>query len=579
MGEIRFPQHLTIEWLREMYEKGAITPEDTILEVVRRAKEDADNAIWITPPSAEALRPYFERLERMDRSAAPLWGVPFAVKDNIDVAGMPTTSGCPEFAYVPEAHAEVVRRLVDAGAIPVGKANLDQFATGLVGTRSPYGETQNALRPDWLSGGSSSGSAVAVARGHAAFSLGTDTAGSGRVPAALNGLVGYKPSVGAWSTLGLVPACASIDCITVFAHSLKDALAVDAAARGAHADDPWSRDIPRSGSLLPSRILLPAETPAFFGPLAEQYAAAWGAAVRRLTSLGLPVEYIDTQLFEDAASILYDGPWVAERWAALGAFVDGHPGAAFPVTEQVLRSGAAERHTASAAFQAMHKLQRYKAEARKLLRNAVLAMPTVGGTYTREQVRQDPIAKNSDLGKYTNHCNLLDLSAVALPAGYADEGMPFGITLFGLSDQEHLVCGAAELWVGRSAAEEPSTLVAVCGLHMRGFPLEAQMRACGATFVEEADTAPAYRFVKLPTTPAKPGLIRCEEGGASIRLELWRMPLASFGGFAAAIPAPLGIGKVALADGREVPGFVCEAYAAPGAEDITAAGSWRNVML
>ncbi|HZG85609.1 allophanate hydrolase [Paenibacillus sp.] len=578
MGEVRFPEQLTIEWLQDMYEKGAIAPEDTIREVVRRAQADADNPIWITPPSADALRPYLERLERMDRSAAPLWGVPFAVKDNIDVAGMPTTAACPEFAYVPEAHAEVVRRLVDAGAIPVGKTNLDQFATGLVGTRSPYGETRNALRPEWLSGGSSSGSAVAVARGHAAFSLGTDTAGSGRVPAALNGLVGYKPSVGAWPTKGLVPACASLDCITVFAHSLADALAVDAAARGAHGGDPWSRDIARSDSLPPSRILLPAEPPAFFGPLAQEYAAAWGEAVRRLTSLGLPVETIDTKLFEDAASILYDGPWVAERWASLGEFVDGHPGTAFPVTERVLRSGAAERHTASAAFQAMHKLQRYKAEARKLLRNAVLAMPTVGGTYTREQVRHDPIATNSNLGKYTNHCNLLDLSAVALPAGLADEGMPFGITLFGLSDQEHLVCGAAELWVGRSAAEEPSTLVAVCGLHMRGFPLEAQMRACGAAFVEEADTAPAYRFVKLPTTPAKPGLIRCEEGGASIRLELWRMPLKTFGGFAAAIPAPLGIGKVELADGREVPGFVCEAYAVRGAEDITEAGSWRNVI-
>jgi allophanate hydrolase len=588
--QVEFPEKLTIGWLRRAYVEGRATPEDTIREIVRRAESDGDNPVWITKPTVEALMPYAERLSELDPAKAPLWGVPFAAKDNIDVAGVPTTAACPGFAYTPERHAVVVQRLIDAGAIPVGKTNLDQFATGLVGTRSPYGETRNALRPEWISGGSSSGSAVAVALGHAAFALGTDTAGSGRVPAALNGLVGWKPSLGAWPTKGVVPACENLDCVTAFANELDDALAVDRVARGFRADDPWSREVPSPQPAPPKKLLLPARPPVFFGPLADAYARAWEAAVERLERLGLPIERIDVGLFEEAAAILYDGPWIAERWAALGSFVDGRPGETFPVTERILRSGAAERHTASALFQAMHRLQRYKAEARELLHDAALALPTVGGTYTREQVRDNPIATNSDLGKYTNHCNLLDLSAVAVPAGEAEPGLPFGITFFGRWDQESLIAGAAEAFGGGARAEASvaataaasasadETLVAVCGLHMRGFPLEKQMLACGAAFVEETDTAPAYRFYKLLTEPAKPGLVRCREGGASIRVELWRMPLQAFGGFAALIPAPLGIGKVELADGREVPGFVCEAHAAEAAEDITAFGGWRSVV-
>ena len=584
--QAEFPEKLTIGWLRRAYAERRVTPEDTIREIVRRAEADGDNPVWITRPTVEALLPYAERLSELDPATAPLWGVPFAVKDNIDVAGVPTTAACLGYAYVPEKHAVVVQRLIDAGGIPVGKTNLDQFATGLVGTRSPYGETRNALRPEWISGGSSSGSAVAVALGHAAFALGTDTAGSGRVPAALNGLFGWKPSLGAWPTRGVVPACESLDCVTAFANEWDDVLAVDRVARGFRADDPWSREVPSPRPAPPKRLLLPAAPPVFFGPLEGAYARAWEAAVERLERLGLPVERIDVRLFEEAAAILYDGPWIAERWAALGSFVDGRPGETFPVTEAILRSGAAERHTASALFQAMHRLQRYKAEARELLRDAVLALPTVGGTYTREQVRANPIATNSDLGKYTNHCNLLDLSAVAVPAGEAEPGMPFGITFFGRWDQERLIAGAAEAFAGggmpSSEAPEPvsadTTLVAVCGLHMRGFPLEKQMLACGAEFVEETDTAPAYRFYRLRTEPAKPGLVRCRAGGASIRVELWRMPLSAFGGFAAAIPAPLGIGKVELEGGREVPGFVCEAHAAADAEDITAFGGWRRAV-
>ncbi|MDQ8733125.1 allophanate hydrolase [Paenibacillus sp. LHD-38] len=602
-----FPLHLTMEWLQIGYKSGALTPEDVMLEIIRRAEADSDMNVWITPPSMAVLKPYLERLIEMDPANAPLWGIPFAIKDNIDVAGIPTTAGCSEFAYTPVEHAAVVERLVAAGAIPLGKTNLDQFATGLVGTRSPYGEAHNALRPELISGGSSSGSAVAAARGHAVFSLGTDTAGSGRVPAALNELVGYKPSLGSWPVKGVVPACASLDCVTVFAHSLEEALIVDGIARGIHENDPWSRDVKKQQPKLPAKLCLPKQAVAFFGPFAEQYERAWHAAIGRLEQLNLPIEYVDYDLFSDAAAILYGGPWVAERWADLSGFIDSNPGVAFPVTERILRSGAAAEHDAASVFSAMHKLQAYKLEARKLLQDAVLVMPTCGGTWTREQVRKEPYSTNSDMGRYTNHCNLLDLCAVAVPSDAAEERLPFGITLFALAENEHLMNEAARSFLSggeRAAAAvpvestrsvsartgfaaedialeantvEPSITVAVCGLHMRGYPLEKQMIGLNARFMREASSAPRYKLVKLPTTPAKPGMIKQLQGGASIELELWEMSPASFGIFTSLIPAPLGIGKVELLDGTEVSGFVCEAYAAAEAEDITAYGGWRRI--
>lgn len=585
MSKAVVPEQLTIEGLRKLYAGGVLTPEDVLSEVVRRAEKDADKNIWITPPSMDRIRPYLERLGGLDPSSKPLWGIPFAVKDNIDVSGMSTTAACPDYAYSPESQAAVVERLVAAGAIPVGKTNLDQFATGLVGTRSPYGETHNALRPELISGGSSSGSAVSVARGQAAFSLGTDTAGSGRVPAALNGLVGYKPSLGAWPTKGVVPACASLDCVTVFAHTLNDAYVVDEAVRGVHPEDPWSRSVPLPNAKLPAKLLLPKETPEFYGPYAEEYGKAWTQAVQRLQSLGIPFETVDTRLFSQAAAILYEGPWVAERWADLGGFIEAHPGSAFSVTERVLRTGASPEYDAASVFRAMHKLQELKLEARKLLEDAVLVLPTAGGTWTREQVRDNPVGANRDMGRYTNHCNLLDQCAVAVQAGFAAPALPFGITFFASWEREDLIRGTAAAFAGEqpavvsnTAIAEPVTLVAVCGLHMRGYPLEKQMQACGARFIKEAQTAAKYRFVKLPTTPAKPGMIKVAgSGGSSVRLELWEMPLAAFGGFAASIPSPLGIGKVELEDGTEVPGFICEGYAEVGAEDISVLGSWRNL--
>ncbi|TES51707.1 allophanate hydrolase [Halalkalibacterium halodurans] len=577
---MNIPYQLTAEWLREQYYRKKLTPKEVVLEIIERAKADADMNIWITPPSLELIHPYLERLNSLDIESSPLWGIPFAIKDNIDLAGVPTTAGCPEYAYQPNEDAAVVARLIAAGAIPVGKANLDQFATGLVGTRSPFGETHNSLRPELISGGSSSGSAVSVARGQAVFGLGTDTAGSGRIPALLNNLVGYKPSLGAWSTKGVVPACASLDCVTVFSHRIEDAILVDSVARGFEEEDPWSRELPVPNASLPKRFVLPKQAPEFYGPFANKYQNAWERTVAQIECLGVDVDYVDTTFLSDAAELLYGGPMVAERWASLGEFVEGHPGATFPVTEEVLRSGSASQYDAAAVFRAQHQLQAYKRQAQKLLENSVFVLPTAGGTWTRDQVRENPIGTNSEMGRYTNHCNLLDMCAVAIPAGEADVHLPFGITIFGLAEGEGLIRGAANLFLQSSTqSEEEKTLIAVCGLHMRGLPLEKQMQECRARFMREDMSAPVYQLVKLPSEPAKPGMIKKNDGsGGSIELEIWEMPLSEFGKFTKMIPAPLGIGKVELADGSEVPGFVCEAYAADGAEDITALGGWRKLL-
>ncbi|MFC5703137.1 allophanate hydrolase [Cohnella faecalis] len=571
---------LSIEQLRQAYANGETMPEEVVRNIIQRAEEDAGMNIWITPPRMERIRPYLDRLSALDSSAMPLWGIPFAIKDNIDWAGVPTTAACPDYQYVPNEHATVVARLLAAGAVPVGKTNLDQFATGLVGVRSPYGETHNALNPELISGGSSSGSAVAVARGHAAFSLGTDTAGSGRVPAALNGIVGFKPSLGAWPTTGVVPACASLDCVTVFATCLEDAFDVDKVVRGFDEADPWSRSVPSPSPALPSRLLLPKETLRFYGPYAKEYERAWQTTVERLGELGIPIQYVETNLFEQAADLLYGGPFVEERWAGLGAFIEAHPGSVLPVTKHVLRPEEKSPYDGVSVFKAIHSLQAIKRETGKLLKDAVLIMPTSGGTWTREQVRNDPVRTNTEMGRYTNHCNLLDLSGVAVPSMEAAGNVPFGITMFALARNEGYAIGAAERFggspPGRLQTPSPNhTLVAVCGLHMRGLPLEKQMLECKARFLREDKTASKYALYKLSTVPSKPGLVKQEQGGSSIDLEVWEMPLESFGAFAASIPAPLGIGRVELQDGTEVPGFVCEAYAAADAVDVTSLGGWR----
>jgi allophanate hydrolase len=578
MKTMKLPNTLSINFLKEQYQSG-LTPEILIQHIIDCAEEDKDFNIWITPPSMELIQPYLSRLQQMDPESCPLWGIPFAIKDNIDLAGVPTTAGCAEFAYTPNEHATVVKRLIEAGAIPVGKANLDQFATGLVGTRSPYGETKNALNPELISGGSSSGSAVSVARGQAAFALGTDTAGSGRVPAGLNRLIGYKPSLGAWPVKGVVPACASIDCVTVFANELEDTQLVDQVVRGFDENDRWSRTISRKSNQLPEKIFILQETPLFYGPFATEYKQAWETTLEKIKKLPIPIEQINGGFLSEAAAVLYDGPWVAERWADLGSFINDNEQVAFPVTERVLRSATKPEYDAASVFKAMHKLQAYKQKAHLQLTNSVLIMPTSGGTWTRSQVRENPIETNSAMGLYTNHCNLLDLSAINIPANDAAEQLPFGITLFSTHENEHLINGLADLILhGKmSPKNKTTTFVAVCGLHMRGFPLEKQMIEHKAAFIKEAKTAPKYRMVKLHSQPQKPGLIKTNEPGFSIDLEIWEMPLSEFGFFTSLIPSPLGIGKIELEDGTEVSGFICENSEQVLSEDISHFGGWRNI--
>ncbi|WP_078393591.1 allophanate hydrolase [Shouchella patagoniensis] len=568
----------TIKQLRSAYRLKQTTPEEVMEELIKCSVEDEDYNIWISPPEKRKLAPFLDHLRTLDPHEAPLWGIPFAVKDNIDVAGFETTAGCGEYAYEPKRSATVIDRLIAAGAIPVGKTNLDQFATGLVGTRSPYGETHNGLRPEYISGGSSSGSAVAVARRLVPFSLGTDTAGSGRIPASLHGLVGFKSSLGAWSTKGVVPACASIDCVTAFTHTIEDARLVDDVIRGYDEEDPFSLTTPRLSSAKPVRYLVPKkDSLCFYGVHAKAYEQAWDESVRVLEEMGTPVDYIDTSLLSEAASLLYDGPLVAERWAAVGDFIASHPNVAFPVTEKVIRSAKNPAYDATALFQAQHRLKKIKRQVWEWLgEDGVLMMPTNGGTYTRDQVRDNPILTNSNMGLYTNHCNLLDLCAIAMPGKTQEDELPFGVTFFATHKSERFIVGAAEAF---EQANEPSALLAVCGLHMRGFPLEGQMRTRRAVFKEKIATAPIYKLLKLPGEPAKPGLVKQNEGGQLIEVELWDMPLSEYGSFLGLIKAPLGLGKVVLADGREVNGFICEGSAVEGAEDITDSGGWRNALL
>ena len=558
-----FPTKLSITWLKKRYESRELSPLELVEEIIHRAREYEDYNIWIVKPSMDLIKKYVDALPPYTHDL-PLWGVPFAVKDNIDLKDVPTTAACKEYEYIPENSAAVVDKLIKAGAIPVGKTNLDQFATGLVGTRSPYGECHNALNPELISGGSSSGSAVAVALGMAAFSLGTDTAGSGRVPAALNCLIGYKPALGAWSTKGVVPACASIDCVSVFTNTLEDVQLVNSLVRGIDEECCWSRRLPHPLPTKPEKILLAKENPVFYGQFAEIYKNKWENAVKRIKGLGIKVEYIDCTMFDKAASILYEGPWVAERWNDLGGFVNHNPGKTFPVTEKILRSGEKKEHTAAKLFEAIHTLQDYRVKAGKMLKDAVLIMPTAGGTFFRDEVRENPVETNNKMGLYTNHCNLLDLSAIAVPERQNDNENPFGITIFSVADSEGLVLGTADAFL-----KSETIPIAVCGLHKKGYMLENQLTMLGAVFSEKARTAEKYKLYKLNSTPVKPGMVRDEHNGTYIEVDVYDIPLANLGIFMKQVKPPLCIGEIELANGRWVKGFVCEPYAVKNAEDIS----------
>ena len=562
-----FPEKLSFTWIKKVYKSGELTPSELIDEVIRRAQTYSQKNVWIIPPSKEFCQSYIEGLAEKDKNL-PLWGIPFAIKDNIDLAGVPTTAACPDYKYTPADSATVVAKLIEAGAIPVGKTNLDQFATGLVGTRSPYGEAHNAYDDQLISGGSSSGSAVSVALGMAAFALGTDTAGSGRVPAMLNCLVGFKPALGSWSTKGVVPACASLDCVTVFANSLEDAYLVDESARGFDGECPYSKEYCYRENTLPSKIYIPKDEPEFFGINEELHKSKWEKAIARIRNMGethnISVEEIDYKMFYDAALILYEGAYVAERWADLGEFVEKNPGKTFEVTEKILRSGGTEEKTAARLFEDMHKLAEYRGKAKQLLKDAVMIMPTAGGTYTRDAVREDPIKTNSKMGLYTNHCNLLDLMAIAIPEDSFDRNLPFGITAFGNSDSSHIVKGFAKCFM-----ESEYMRFAVCGLHKKGFSLESQLVELGADYEETRVTSPNYGLYELKTNPVKPGLVRVgPDQGESIVVDIYHLPRTKAGVFLERVKSPLEIGTIELSDNTCVKGFLCEEYAVEGCKRL-----------
>ena len=580
--------------LRHAYSTGSITPEQVALEVLRRADDPRFPHVWIEKISRAKLLELARALPARPDDKLPLYGVPFAIKDNIDLAGIKTTAGCPDFAFDPADSATVVKRLMAAGALPIGKTNLDQFATGLVGVRSPYGICQSVFDERYISGGSSSGSAVAVASGMVAFALGTDTAGSGRVPAAFNNIVGHKPTRGLVSNRGVFPACRSLDCVSIFAGSCHDAQAVLDVAAELDPADPYSRPSPgaNAGFSDPFRFgVLSAAQREFFGDTGA--AALYDQAIARFRDCGgEPVEF-DFTPFAQAAALLYAGPWVAERRWALGKFFTTYGESIHPVVREII--GGAVKYDAVSAFDAQYRLQAIAQVTREVWQKLdVLLLPTTGTIYPIKDVLADPIRLNSNLGYYTNFLNLLDLAALALPAGLRPaNGLPFGVTLVGpaFSDDHLLALGAryhrtlgGNIGVTRTAvASQPlpreksaGVLLAVVGAHLRGQPLNHQLTARRARFVKKTRTSPHYRLYALANTqPPKPGLRRvAEKMPQGIEIEIWSMDLAAFGSFVAEIPPPLGIGALELEEGGSVKGFLCEPIGLEGARDITEFGGW-----
>ncbi|HEY0339788.1 MAG TPA: allophanate hydrolase [Steroidobacteraceae bacterium] len=620
------PATLLISSLLDGYRARDFTPVDIVERVLADIARAPDRRAWITILPRERVMEYATALAARDPESLPLYGVPFAIKDNIDLEGVPTTAGCPDYAYPPSRSAFVVAKLIEAGAIPIGKTNLDQFATGLVGARSPYGAGRNSFDPEYVSGGSSSGSAIAVAMGLVSFSLGTDTAGSGRVPAAFNNIIGLKATCGALSTTGVVPACRSLDCVSIFALTAGDAARVCDVAAVFDAEDPYAKAVDVRVALLADATaapaagtgdaataapssLAPASPPVRFGvPRASQleffvdseYTRLFSEAVTRLESLGGRHVEIDFEPFLATARLLYEGPWVAERYCAVGDFLERQPDSLHPVTRQIISAG--RNASAADAFRAQYRLMELRRAAERAWASMdVLVTPTAGTIYRIDAVEAEPIRLNSDLGYYTNFVNLLDLAAVAVPAGFRPDGLPFGVTLIGrasgdaqllnLADRLHRAAnvplGALSIPIppttsgdvpSRATAED-RIAVAVCGAHMEGLPLNHQLPSRNATLVSRTRTAPKYKFYALPGGPPhRPGLVRVASGGASIEVEVWSVPASLFGSFVAGIPTPLGIGRVELESGEQVAGFICESYATATATDITHLGGWRRYL-
>ena len=565
----------SIAELRRAYAKDRIDPRDVVKSARDRALASHE-AVWIRVLDESTLSKYVARLKNLDFESCPLWGVPFAIKDNIDLAGVPTTAGCPDYAYLPEHSAHVVTLLLDAGAVPIGKTNLDQFATGLTGARSPYGSVPNPINPAYIAGGSSSGSAVAVKNGSVTFALGTDTAGSGRIPAAFNGLVGFKPTRGWWSTRGVVPACRTLDCVSVFTNSVADAHVIAKVAGGFDDHEPFSRPVelcsygriePRIGYLNPNDLAWHDES---------DYESLYRVAISEIPD---PASAIDPDPFLRAGRLLYEGSWLAERVAAVGDFFKSHPEAVHPVTKSVIDQGHAL--TAVECFQSTYELMEIRRTVEKIFENIdVLVTPTAPKHYTQMEVDQDPLATNLNLGTFTQCVNLLDLCAIAVPRGTTSGGLPFGITLLSKAGFDVALLQEAAAWLG----EEEMMLqdkaygemyLAVCGAHMTGQPLNPELVRRKGYRVRLTQTAPCYRLFALPDG-IRPALLRDESDGVPIEVEEWALPESEIGGLIGTVGRPLAIGSIELDDGEWVKGFVGDVTASEGAEEITSFGGWRN---
>jgi allophanate hydrolase len=589
----------TVAAIVAAHRAGTMSPAQTVARSFQRIRDHNDPAIFISLRDEKEALAEAEALTAKDAAQLPLYGIPVAVKDNIDVAGLPTTAACPAFSYMPSLDATSVARLRAAGAIMIGKTNLDQFATGLVGVRSPYGIPINPLRADLIPGGSSSGSAVAVSTGLVPLALGTDTAGSGRVPAMLNNIVGLKPSLGLISTAGLVPACRTLDCVSVFSLTVDDAMAALAAMAGPDGADPYSRNRPLAEmSAFPANLRLGVPRSGqliFFGDKASE--AAYGDALKRWSALGATLVEFDLEPLYETARLLYEGPWVAERYLVIRNLLASSPDAIHPVTREIIIAGA--RLSAADTFAALYRLQALRKIAERAFATIdALVLPTAPTVYSTAQVLANPLELNSRLGTYTNFVNLLDLCGLALPAAMRPDDIPFGITLLAPAGQDAQLASIGRVFhadtnlkLGSRCVPQPplaalpasvsddEIAIAVVGAHLSGMVLNGELKALGGRLLEATATAPDYKLYALDSTPPKPGMLRVEAGtGSPVELEVWALSAAAFGKFVAAIPPPLSIGTIRLADGRGVKGFLVEPTAINGARDISAFRGWRAFM-
>ncbi|MCQ2994314.1 allophanate hydrolase [Pseudomonas syringae] len=589
---------LRLDSVRAAYESGNLTPRQLILALREKAAAlNPEYHLFIHLLTPNELEPYLAALEGRDIKDLPLYGIPFAIKDNIDLAGIPTTAACVAYTYTPERSATIVEQLLALGAIPMGKTNLDQFATGLNGSRSPFGACPNSVLKEYPSGGSSSGSSLAVALGVSSFSLGTDTAGSGRVPAALNNLVGMKASKGLISTAGVVPACRTLDCVTTFTATAREASLLLSLTARLDPRDEYSRSNPlwndawAFGAPRPFRFGVPrAEDLEFFG--CTQGPQLFSDAVDHLTALGGQAVTLDLSPFLEAARLLYEGPWVAERYSVAGELMEDNPDAVLPVIKAVLAKAPAVSGVET--FRAQYRLQALKAICDKAMEDLdFVVTPSIPRPVTNAELQAEPVLRNSDLGYYTNFVNLLDYAAIAVPSAFMNNGLPWGVTLFGrvFTDQYLLsVADALQRHTGlqligplKTQLNKPATVarndmtrVVVCGAHLDGLALNWQLKQRGARLVETTHSSPDYQLYALAGGPPfRPGMVRVDQGGVAIEVEVWELPSRELGSFLTGIPAPLGLGKVQLADGRWECGFICEAYGLEGAKNISHLGGWR----